>query len=334
MIELQHGGLSFRFPEVHAGAACKLEFQRTLRIPDDNREYPLPPGFGRFPLFHVDDYSERVPRRWNEHGGVFMPMYQSEAMWINFYAGYPCAIKVAAGKICAVSGNDWSNTLHAHPQDYCVVPTQPWLDGFNVGENHIRQFVAMPLGAGYTAEEQITGKAEHGGVQIIVYPMKPDAYERWLQQQGGWDRTMMLGGDMVCLDADMDVGGAEMGLAPGGLMRQQIYDDDCGFDVWDRNTSSRCFVHIVNSEAFVGITGCHPPTEPPTAKQYTQAGFPWFDYYSHELKALEGAPNLAKLDSVAARRIKEAGSPLEGNEPVSPASVKQLGPGAVREGKF
>ena len=32
----------------------------------------------------------------------------------------------------------------------------------------IRQFVAMPLGAGYTAEEQITGEAEHGGLQIVV----------------------------------------------------------------------------------------------------------------------------------------------------------------------
>ena len=70
MIELQHGGLSFRFPEVHAGAACKLEFQRTLRIPDDNRVYALPPGFCRFPLFHADDASDRVPRRSKEHCGV------------------------------------------------------------------------------------------------------------------------------------------------------------------------------------------------------------------------------------------------------------------------
>ena len=43
-------------------------------------------------------------------------------------------------------------------------------------EDFIRQFVAMPLGEGFTAEEQITGKAEHGGLQIIVYPMKHEAY--------------------------------------------------------------------------------------------------------------------------------------------------------------
>ncbi len=28
----------------------------------------------------------------------------------------------------------------------------------------IRQFVAMPLGEGYTAEEQLTGEAQHGGL--------------------------------------------------------------------------------------------------------------------------------------------------------------------------
>ena len=59
-----------------------------------------------------------------------------------------------------------------HPQDYMVVPGQPWLDGFCVEKGLIRQFVAMPLGEGYTPEEQLTGEAEHGGLQIAVYPMK------------------------------------------------------------------------------------------------------------------------------------------------------------------
>jgi hypothetical protein len=39
----------------------QIEFQRTLRIPDDGKIYPLPAGFGRFPLRHVDDYKETVP---------------------------------------------------------------------------------------------------------------------------------------------------------------------------------------------------------------------------------------------------------------------------------
>lgn len=175
MIELRNDELVFTFPEVHTGARMSLNFQRTLRIPDDNREYRLPPGLGRFPLLHVDDYSENLPALWEKHGGVFLPMYQAEAMWIRFESDYPCAVKIAAGKIDAVTGDSWTDFLVSEPQNYLLVPDQPWLDGFCISKGKIRQFVAMPLGEGYTAEEQITGEVEHGGIQIMVYPMKNPA---------------------------------------------------------------------------------------------------------------------------------------------------------------
>ena len=131
MIELLNNQLTFRFPEVHQKAVCSIDFQRTLRIPDDNREYHLPPGLGRFPVEHVDNFADKLPEAWQRHGGVFVPMYQSEALWINFSGNYPCAVKIAAGKINAVSGEPWSNGLSDDPQDYAVIPEQPWLDGFN-----------------------------------------------------------------------------------------------------------------------------------------------------------------------------------------------------------
>ena len=64
-----------------------------------------------------------------------MPLYQAEAMWISFSANwwsrgrYPCAIKVAAGKINAISGKLWEPELDGSDRDYIVVPEQPWLDG-------------------------------------------------------------------------------------------------------------------------------------------------------------------------------------------------------------
>jgi hypothetical protein len=39
------------------------------------------------------------------------------------------------------------------------------------------QFVAMPLGHGYTIEEQITGQAKQGGIQIDVYPLLASSVE-------------------------------------------------------------------------------------------------------------------------------------------------------------
>ena len=157
----------------HEGVAS---YRVELRIPDDDRDYPLPPGLGAFPLRHVDDFAKRVPPRWLEHGGVMLPMYQSEALWLNFessqihdrWTEYPFAIKVATGKINAVTGDSWSDGLLRNPQDYMVSPGQPWIDGYRVEKGFIRQFVAMPLGSGYSAEEQLTGEAVHGGIQIVV----------------------------------------------------------------------------------------------------------------------------------------------------------------------
>ena len=148
MIELKRNQLVFSFPEVHPEASVAVEFQRTLRIPDDGKTYPLPPGLGTFPLRHVDDFGSRVAPEWLEHGGIILPMYQAEAMWIRFSGhyiaqretAYPFAIKVATGKINAVSGDAWTPGLHRRPQDYVVSPEQPWLDGYCVARGSIRQF--------------------------------------------------------------------------------------------------------------------------------------------------------------------------------------------------
>ncbi len=183
MLTLEQDTLVFRFPDTHEQAETSIELQITLRIPDDTKEYPLPPGLGRFPLRHTEDFGARVPKEWAVRGGIMLPMFRTEAMWLNFRKDtnrYPCAVKVAAGKINAISGKPWKPELDADDIDYLVIPHQPWLDGFAVGEGQIRQFIAMPLGGGYTAEEQITGRAEWGGLQIIVYPMKG---ERWREME-------------------------------------------------------------------------------------------------------------------------------------------------------
>ena len=326
MLELKNDNLVFRFPEVHADAVCRIGFQRTLRIPDDNREYSLPPGLGRFPLRHVDDHLDKAPESWGRHGGVFLPMYQAEAMWLNFDADYPMAIKVAAGKIDALTGESWANKLSNRPQNYLTVPNQPWLDGFSVGKGVIRQFVAMPLGRGYTAEEQLTGKAEHGGLQIIAYPMQAARYEVWAKERAT--------NYQVAYCSMPAAPPSEMGLAPGGLMRQEIYEDEYGFEAWDRSARSRCYVHILNSEQYLQVSGAARPSVPPTAKDYTDAGLPWFDYYGGDLTALDGAQKLAGLDSVAAKKIKQGEGVLVDNDPVQPAVVKMLHGDRVREGEF
>lgn len=325
MIELNDNTLEFSFPEVHPAARLEVEFQRTLRIPDNDKTYPLPPGLGRFPLRHVDDRAARVPEEWLRRGGVMLPMYQSEAMWINFDGEYPFAVKIATGKINAVSGKPWKDDLNRNPQDYVVATEQPWLDGYCVEKGVIRQFVAMPLGTGVTAEEQVTGKAEHGGLQIIAYPMKRKAYEKYF----GARQRVMEGVDFCVCEA-----AAEMGLAPGGRMKQAIYKDEYELADWDLAHSSRCFVHICNSMVWQDFTGEMPPTVPPTARQYNEAGLPWFDYYDEKLTAVKGSAALKKLKSVA-QFSKKKGALLPENAPVNPGMIVPLrskfNPGQVRE---
>ena len=339
MIELSDNELVFSFPEVHEDATLKVSFQRTLRIPDDDTDYPLPPGLGNFPLRHVDDFGKRVPGSWIDHGGVMLPMYQSEALWLDFSAGwvegnnvsYPFAIKIGTGKIDAVTGDEWSNGLHRRPQDYVVAPGQPWLDGYCVEKGTIRQFVAMPLGAGYTAEEQLTGRAEVGGIQLIVYPMKRAVFEaRFKPRETETPEDMR---DVCyCLASSPD-----MGLAPGGRMKQEIYRDPYRLSDWDTESFSRCFVHIANSMVWRSITGLQPPTVPPTAEDYTRRGLPWFDYYG-EQPAVGGSGTLSGMKSVAQLGEEKGEKPLPENESVTPTRIIKLRQGLaknqVREGSF
>lgn len=112
---------------IHVGRHVRIHFQRTLRLPDDGKTYPLPAGLGSLPLRRVADFRRRVPRQWLETGGFFMPMHQHEAMWMCFSGAWwrPNALKVSVGGVNAVSGLPHDRRLRRAPQDYVVVPEQP-----------------------------------------------------------------------------------------------------------------------------------------------------------------------------------------------------------------
>ena len=321
------------FDGYSAPGRVEIEFQRTLRIPDDGKTYHLPPGIGRFPLRHVDDFADRVPSEWLKRGGVLMPMYQAEALWLNFSGEYPFAIKIAAGKINAVSGESWKEGLNRKPQDYVVTPKQPWLDGFAVEKGVIRQFVAMPLGAGYSVEEQLSGKAEFGGVQFQVIPMKARKYFESELRSKLPNRLVDILGDLIPARR-MDYGVAysmccespDMGLGAGGRMRQQIFEDPYSPEDWDMQQTSRCFVHLCDALLCREITGENPPQTPVTAREYERAGLPWFDFYRDDLAVLEGSKTLAGIKSVNTISKAKNDKALKGNDSVEVTSVISCSP--------
>ncbi|MCM0032771.1 hypothetical protein [Sandarakinorhabdus limnophila] len=343
MPTLENDSLVFRFPHLEPNARLVIDFQRTLRIPDTSKTYNLPPGLGRFPLCHVEDYAKsglakvaqfhssnsapRLPEVMVQRGGVMMPMWQSEALWMNFdtegadyWDNFPVAIKIAAGKINALTGEPWQSGLRRRPQNYVVAPDQPWLDGFAVEKGIIRQFVAMPLGQGYSAEEQITGAAEWGGIQIVAIPLKPEA---WAEYRANMmePRIRFLALECVAIEP--------MGLGAGGRMKQDIYRDKLPKDAWDLESAERVFLHLVNASNWLALTGEEPPTKPPTTEQYCEAGLPWFDYYGADQAALPGSASLGSVVPVAQMYETKVGQPLPGSDDVETESPVRIGPGAV-----
>ncbi|KAI0132420.1 hypothetical protein BJ170DRAFT_592377 [Xylariales sp. AK1849] len=140
-------------------------------------------------------------------GGIFLPIYQREALWINFRASkHKYAIKIYVGGVNAVSGKPMdphvanrfrqfvlvgNGMVSREPetqeksapsaarqleitgpknqdQDYIVVPGQLWLDGIASEPGVIRQFVATRMGSGQSIEAQVTGKETISGIQFEI----------------------------------------------------------------------------------------------------------------------------------------------------------------------
>ncbi len=319
-----------------------ITFQRTLRIPDDGRAYPLPPGLGALPVRKVSDYADTVPREWLDKGGVFLPLFQREAMWLSFSgpAWKPFALKVGVGKVCALTGQPWSDALRTSPQDYVVTPPQPWLDGIHNGHGTIRQFVAMPLGQGYTVEGQVTGEERVGGLQLMAFEPKPGRFHRpppqvrSISSFGG-----SSGGPVPCAPcAPAPMAGpsgasagrarasksASMGVAAGGRMKQKIYPDPHGVSTWDVTRSGRVFVHIVDAMQWSEITGEAALKTPVTAKTYAKHGLPWFDLYDDHMPTHATPGPLASVKSVKHIDTEKSTLPLQDDEPVGVPFVKKV----------
>jgi len=286
MVEINDHGLAFFFPEIHPEARLEVSFNRTLRIQDIQDGNPNPPDLGPFPLEHVDDYARSFSTEMVDRGGVMMPMYKSEAMFISFSSkyieenetSYPFAVQIAAGKINAVNGKPWSDKLSRQSQSYLVVPVQSCLYGYRIQDGVVRQFVAAPLGDGSSPEAQVTGQEKIGGIQISVYPMKRQAFERrWLKVLGSIMQDAKVCGSMDGYSQTVE---ETMALSMGEIINQEIYKDEFKFSEWETDTYSRCFVHLINAQAWKDITGKSPSTDPLSAEVYARHRLTWSELYA------------------------------------------------------
>lgn len=297
-----------------------LSLQRTLRLPDDDQTYPLPPGLGAFPIKRVEAFADKLPAHWVEKGGVFVPLYQFEALWLSFEAVKykPNAVQVFVGGVNAVDGGG-SAELNSSPQNYLVSPPQLWLDGINAKDGSVRQFIAIPLGKGYSVEGQVTGVENVGGIQIKVFDPKPNLFPNQpAKHEMVEDIDSMEGLESFAPNQ-------QMGIGAGGKMTQKIYPDPFGIETWDRNNFGELNIFIVNSNQYQSITGQMPPETPISPQFYSLFGLPWFTLFDKELATIAESKKLAQVQSVQAKAA-ETGEyiPDEASLAVDELNVIQL----------
>lgn len=284
----------------------RVSFHRTLRLPDDGRDYPLPPSLGRLPLRPVGSGAGGLPSSWGRDDHV-LPLHAREALWLGFATedDVPRALQIGVGGVDAVAGRPW-HVRPSIPQNYVVCPDQPWLDGVLVGPGTVRQFVAVRRGAGHTVDEQVRGADDAPGLHLRAFPLLPGIAPR--------RRTA---------PSSPAAAGLDLGLGAGGRMTQRIHADPYGPAAWDLADERSTTIHLVPPAEFERLTGSPAPPSPVDARTYTEAGLPWF--------AWEDDPEDAPLDPgegplTEVRSPRELdGDPAEPSVPVDPTQVRRVG---------
>lgn len=113
----------------------------------------------------------------------------------------------------------------------------------------------------------------------------------------------------------------ELGIAPGGLIKQNIQKDHQDPSEWLRDLVFPISVQILNSADYRRVTGKNPPPTPVDAQTYAKAGLPFFELFEEEETDVAGTDAFAPLKSV--NEMQKARGELKAEDPaVRPRTVK------------
>lgn len=277
----------------------EVSFHRTVRVANGRTPSNLPPSLGRANVQKVSSYRTACPESWDDNG-YFIPLHDTEALWISFHPSSPSAIIVGAGGVNALTGEPLGTKLEAN--NYMVAPPQPWIDGWkSKGDGCVYQFVATPYesGNGLSVGEQILGdKSETGGIGIAIFdskkPLNPKpSPSEWNSGNAyGPTKSLMSAGIPAMRGAGQSF--SEMGVGKGGKITQKIYPDPHGLEVWNEAPSEIVVVYLVNAETYAEITGVSIPK--PVAHEMYQG--PWFGLEDESEGDSSGSETFSKLKSV------------------------------------
>eukprot|EP00689_Sawyeria_marylandensis_P003146 EC825226.1.p1 GENE.EC825226.1~~EC825226.1.p1 ORF type:complete len:138 (+),score=46.49 EC825226.1:43-456(+) len=112
---------------------CSVYFHRSLKIivdPNSDKN-PSPPLFNTFNAYNINDYKDKLPEKWKNKSGIFIPLFQNEAIKFEFETNdedFSFAVKIGKDNKNLINGKEFDIKLHKD-QDYLVIPKQQLFEG-------------------------------------------------------------------------------------------------------------------------------------------------------------------------------------------------------------
>ncbi len=131
-----------------------VRVHRTDKIDISDKNAPLPPSRGLFDEYRVADHF--CPPEWSKDG-VFIPVEEDEPLWFDFRGSPESACVPSVQRLNPLTGKpaDLEEGMTKAPeQNYMVLPSQRWLDGYVKG-GKVYQFVVTKEGIGLAVSEHV-----------------------------------------------------------------------------------------------------------------------------------------------------------------------------------
>ncbi len=275
-----------------------VNIHRTVRVAEGRDSADLPPNLGIAKVAKVSDYRTNCPASW-EDGAVFVAVHEKEAIWLSFSPSTPCAIVCGAGGVNALTGKPLE--LKLEDGGYMVAPPQPWIDGWKGEDGSVYQFVATRYqgGSGLSVGEQILGeKSKSGGIGIAVFASKQPLTAVPTFSHHAVSKGLSLG----VSEFDSSTRGMrsapmqEMAVGKGGKIKQKIYPDPYGREVWNTDPVAVSAIYLVSAEDFAVLTGEAIPA--PVAQDDYKG--PYFEMEDKDAPDLPGTGAFTGLKTVFA----------------------------------
>lgn len=257
-------------------SGLRVQFTRTFRVTDG---LPLTAHhFGSPSVYNVDPSRQALPADVLARGGVLIPTYPWEALYIHLDSDAPVALQISYQGRCALTGNSLSRRLRHRHRNYVVVPFHRHITGAAAANHSTLQFSVgcVTNDLQFRASHEVTHRIT--GLQLQVWNLNDTARQRWSNGSGSTHHATSV----------------DTPLAPP--RPQSISSRD-----WSTAPLARVWIHLVDPVLWPAITGSLPPASPISSSDYFTHGLPWLPAFDEPISDLHHAFTLLHPSTVPGR---------------------------------